>query len=340
MRTPIHTATSSVLALALLGVLAPAAAEVAPPRDDRGTLGLSIDNDLFGGSDRHYTAGSLLTYRAPTDLPPGWLDRFADSLLPLVTAGSTRRWGLALGQHIFTPEDTDRPNPDPDDRPYAGWLYGVFTLSSATATRYGSLELQLGVVGPAALGEQAQNNVHDFFNIDRALGWDYQLANEPGVNLVYSRLWRYNFPFAADAPDGLAWGIVPNFVVSLGNVHTYAATGAMLRVGRNLGTDFGPPRARPSVAGSAFVDPTDEWGWYLFAGLDGRAVARDIFLDGNTWQDSRSVDKKHFVGDASLGAAVVFPWGRISYVHTFRTAEFEGQGTLAEFGSVTLSVRF
>ena len=50
--------------------------------------------------------------------------------------------------------------------------------------------------------------------------------------------------------------------------------------------------------------------------------------------------KKYLVGDASFGAAVVFPWGRVSYVHTFRTQEFDGQDTLAEFGSVTLSVKF
>jgi hypothetical protein len=95
------------------------------------------------------------------------------------------------------------------------------------------------------------------------------------------------------------------------------------------------------VAGSDFVQPaTDRWGWYLFAGVDGRIVGRDIFLDGNTFQDSRSVDKKRLVGDASLGAALLFPWGRLSYVHTFRSEEFDGQDSFAEFGSVNLSVRF
>ncbi|MFW5680143.1 MAG: lipid A deacylase LpxR family protein [Pseudomonadota bacterium] len=333
-------------AVLLVGSIASAgptfAAEDPAPviRDPKGTVSLTIDNDLFGGSDRYYTSGFLLSYRSPADVPPGWLDRFADSLQPVVSADSARRWGVGLGQKIFTPDDTDRRNPDPDDRPYAGWLYGTFTLSSATERRYGSLELQLGVVGPAALGEQVQNNVHDFMNSDRAFGWDYQLNNEPGVNLVYSRLWRYNFAFDEDRPDGLAWGIVPNLQASVGNVQTYAGTGALVRVGSNLDVDFGPPRTRPSVAGSAFVDPAERWGWYLFAGLDGRAIARDIFLDGNTWQDSRSVDKKYLVGDANLGAAVVFPWGRLSYVHTFRSKEFDGQETYAEFGSITLSVRF
>jgi len=39
---------------------------------------------------------------------------------------------------------------------------------------------------------------------------------------------------------------------------------------------------------------------YLFAFVDGRAVGRDIFLDGNTFTDSHSVTRKTFVGDLSF----------------------------------------
>ena len=220
-------------------------------------------------------------------------------------------------------------------------LFRSASLSSYTDTVYNTLELQLGVVGPAALGEQAQNNVHDFLGIDRAFGWDEQLGNELGINLVANRMWRVNYPFDEERPRGLAVGLVPQVTASVGNVQTYGSAGVMVRVGRDLYADFGPPRQRPSVAGSDFVQPaTDRWGWYLFAGVDGRIVGRDIFLDGNTFQDSRSVDKKHFVGDGSLGGALLFPWGRLSYVHTFRSEEFDGQGPFAEFGSVNLSVRF
>lgn len=333
-----------VLVLAFTAGEAAAAAErrarIVTP-DDRATLSLNVDNDLFGGTDKYFTAGFLVAYRSASNLPRGWLDRVADRLDPLVDDTPSRRWGLAFGQKIFTPEDIEARNPDPDDRPYAGWLYGAASLSSYTDTVYNTLELQLGVVGPAALGEQAQNNTHDFLNIDRAFGWDYQLGNEPGVNLVAARMWRLNRPFADDRPRGLAVGMVPQVTASVGNVQTYGSAGVMFRLGRDLYADFGPPRQRPSVAGSDFVQPaTDRWGWYLFAGVDGRLVGRDIFLDGNTFQDSRSVDKKRFVADGTLGGALLFPWGRLSYVHTFRSEEFDGQGPFAEFGSVNLSVRF
>lgn len=320
--------------------VAEAPTRIVPP-DDKATFSFILDNDLFGGTDKYYTNGFLFSYRSPSDLPPGALDDFADVLNPLVSENSSRRWGVAFGQDIFTPEDILLTNPDPEDRPYAGWLYGALSLSSYTDTSYGSLELQAGVVGPSALGEQVQNNVHDFWSINRAFGWDYQLKDEPGINLVASRLWRVNYPFDATKPRGLAWGIVPNLQGSLGNVQTYASGGAMVRIGSDLYADFGPPRTRPSVAGSGFVQPDpDNFGWYVFVGVEGRAVGRDIFLEGNTFKDSRSVDKKIFVGDASIGAAMLFSWGRLAYVHTVRSEEFQNQAGPFEFGSLSLSVRF
>jgi hypothetical protein len=44
------------------------------------------------------------------------------------------------------------------------------------------------------------------------------------------------------------------------------------------------------------------FGWDLFFGTQGRAVARNIFLDGNTFQNSRSVSKEPVVADLIIGA--------------------------------------
>jgi hypothetical protein len=46
---------------------------------------------------------------------------------------------------------------------------------------------------------------------------------------------------------------------------------------------------------------------YLFAAWDGRYVARDITLDGNTSGSSQSVDKYHFVNDVTWGFALFAP---------------------------------
>ncbi len=78
----------------------------------------------------------------------------------------------------------------------------------------------------------------------------------------------------------------------------------------------------------------------MFAGVEGRAIARNMFLDGNSCEDSHSVDKKYFVGDLQLGASVTVSTLRFSYTHVFRSEEYRGQIGGDQFGALTASVRF
>jgi lipid A 3-O-deacylase len=79
----------------------------------------------------------------------------------------------------------------------------------------------------------------------------------------------------------LEFDVIPHFGGSLGNVFTYAAAGFTVRLGSDLDQDFGP-RIRPSLPGGGYFRAQKGFNWYLFAGLEGRAGLRNIFLDGNT----------------------------------------------------------
>ncbi|OYW07436.1 MAG: hypothetical protein B7Z53_06220, partial [Rhodospirillales bacterium 12-71-4] len=274
-------------------------APLPPPPDPQGGLTFNYENDTLGGTDRNYTSGLQLVWRSPSAELPGllrWMDERATALLG---PGSVR-WGAGLVHAIYTPEDTQIAVPNPRDRPYAGLLYGALVLQRDSGASLGTLELQLGVVGPSAGGEFVQNTVHEAIRVDTAKGWDSQLRDEPAVNLVFERTLR-SAPWEA---GGLEADLLPSVSVSLGNVATYAGAGAIFRLGQGLDADYGPPRIRPALVGSAFFQPRETFGWYVFAGGQGRAVARDIFLDGNTWQDSPSVDRNALVGDLQAGFAV------------------------------------
>jgi hypothetical protein len=78
----------------------------------------------------------------------------------------------------------------------------------------------------------------------------------------------------------------------------------------------------------------------LFAGAEGRAVVRNIFLDGNSFRNSRSVDKRPFVGDLQFGGVLLWNNVRLSYTQVLRTREFETQGKKDNFGSLAVSVQF
>ena len=65
-----------------------------------------------------------------------------------------------------------------------------------------------------------------------------------------------------------------------------------------------------------------------------------LFLDGNTWRDSRSVDHRPFVADFEVGAAVFWQNIRLSYTQVWRTKEFVSQRERFTFGSVSLAFSF
>jgi len=309
----------------------------ASAEDDRATFTLQYENDLLAGTDQQYTNGFRAAYLSSTGGAPEWLRSVRPWLTPLLDAEGAMRVGFAFGQNLYTPNDTDRRTLDRRDRPYAAWTYATISLVTDTGSRLDTVALDIGVVGPAALGEQVQNNVHRLMGVDKSNGWDNQIDNEPGVNLIWQRKWRI-----APRPlfDDFGFDVTPMVGASLGNVFTHASAGAAFRFGQDLKADYGPPRIRPSVAGSDFYRTNSGWGWYLFAGFEGRAVARDITLDGNSFRDSHSVDKEILVGDAQFGFAILYEAVRLAFTYDMRTKEFDGQRENVRFGAISLSTRF
>lgn len=304
--------------------------------DHRGVYSLSFENDIFAGGDNNYTNGVRFAYVSPEGDVPHWLDKTASSV-PFFSENGHKRWGLALGQSIFTPDNIRLTTPQPNDQPYAGWLYGSASVISDTGNNLDAFQLTLGMVGPSSLAEQSQKFIHSTIGSDYPQGWRYQLKNEPGVVLSYERKWRNLFQ---SEPFGWSFDITPSAGVNLGNIYTDATVGAIARFGKDLPDDYGPPLISPSLTGSDFFIPTSDFGWYVFGGLQGQAVARDIFLDGNTWKDSASVDKNPLIGAAQAGIAFTFDDMRLSYTHVFRTEQFKGQKHADSYGSLNLSMRF
>jgi len=308
------------------------------------------ENDAFAGTDRDYSNGLKFTWSTPYDNDkekdhlPGWSYPLINSL-PFVNDPSDHRAvSLSIGQMLFTPAETWRSDLIIDDRPYAGYLYLASGFHNRTRTRKNSWELQLGVVGPLAFGEESQSVVHGLLDNNKPEGWDHQLKNEIALEIIYesqSRVYR-----SADG-KGFNYDLIPHWGVRVGNVQTYANIGAQLRYGWKLPRDFGscPIRAGCEI-NSAFTraSPVDFssrlTGWNIFAATDVRLVLHDIFLDGNTFRDSHSVDREEIVGDLMSG--VVFVFGRISttYSYVIRSKQFETQKDYHRFGSLTVSLTY
>ena len=323
-------------------IAANARAETTPNEQ---SLTFVYENDVFNGNDNGYTDGVRFAWTSPENDLPLPVDLAVDNLIgpaaewfPLFPSDGRRRITYAFGQSMFTPEHIEARALIPNDRPYAGWLYGSAGIISDTGAAYDNLELTIGIVGPASLAEPMQKFVHKHItNSPTPKGWDNQLGNEPGVVLSYEHKWRKLYESTA-----LGFGVdfVPHVSASLGNVFTLAAAGGTIRFGQNLPDSYGTPRVRPSIGGSDYFSSDHDFGWYFFAGAEGRAVARNIFLDGNTFTDSHSVDKKYLVGDVQGGISVFYRNMRMSFTTVWRSDEFRRQPENERFGVLSLTVNY
>lgn len=310
----------------------------APRPDERGTYTIVWENDVFLGSDRNYTNGFRASYLSGTtrssDGLEGWI---AKKVLGVPETAAVRR-GFAFGHSIFTPQDIEAEDALPDQHPYAGWLYGEYSAIIERKDEVDQLSLQVGLVGPSAAGEFVQNEVHERIGSPEARGWDNQIDDELGIVLAYDKRFR---DIAKIGDDDLGADLTPNLGVSVGNVHTNARAGLTLRVGENLRNDFGPPRVRPSLGGAGYFNPIDDFSWYLFAGVEARAVAHNIFLDGSLFDDgSPNVDSKTFVADFQGGAVVQYKNTQLAATYVQRTDEFESQKESQAFGALSLSFKY
>jgi hypothetical protein len=284
-------------------------------------LAVVEENDVFNLGDglqvdRDYSQGGVVAATLPSEGTPAWARDAAHSL-PLFAREAPVFLGLVLGQEIYTPDDVFTPTPPADDRPFAAWAFLGLALQSPVLDpdpvrrrdRLDHVEADLGVLGPPALGEPAQNAFHRLFDIDRARGWDHQVSGRPGLLLMRESRWRL---LSGDfGGSGWRWDLLPRAQARLGNVRTDATAGAMARFGWETPRDFGP-MAVDAVGAAAARAPFRPW-IYAFGAADARAVGWDVTLQGTVREGPSDVTPTRLVHTATVGLA----WGIGPFSATF-----------------------
>ena len=335
-----HKLTRLAACLGLAAAPAALADPADPPSDgtDRGTLTFVWENDAFTGSDQNYTNGVRLGYLSPPR-PAAGIDRFVAETLTGDGDSARIRRGFAIGHSIFTPREIDQPVAPPDQHPYAGYLYAEATSLIETDNSVYQVALRLGQIGPSAGGEWLQREFHSLIGAQDALGWDAQLPDEFGADLVFDRRYR---ALATYGSTDLGADITPNMGLTLGTLNTNARAGLTVRLGDDLKNDFGPPRVRPSLAGAGFFNPDDGFSWYLFAGAEARYVAHDYILDGSLFddEDTRTVTSKSVVYDVQAGVVMQLRGIQLGLTFVERSRQFEEQASPQQFAAVSWAVKF
>ena len=308
LRMTLSALTAAAWLLAVAGAHAADAPEKKPPPPKGSEFQLFIENDVLAGTDRYYTNGFKLGFGVPFEALRDFFKTPTKYTLDIFSEPQdSHNFGLFAGQNIYTPRDISVDAPQPRDRPWASWLYLGGAAQRLKGNRLDTAEIDIGVVGPPALGEQVQSNWHRLIGAPQPRGWDNQLPSEPGFSVSYLQKRKYG---------NAHFEVVPHAGLTLGTVMTLARAGGTMRLGHNM-TGFGPDTIEP---GGAMLQNTrrehdgagrPRYEWYGFIGADVRYVAHNIFLDGTLFHESFSVDRRNVVRDLTLGAQRVLLQQRV-----------------------------
>ena len=306
------------------------------------TIYAENDSEYFlpnDDSDRFYTSGVAVSF----SYQPQWAEDiethmpFAAEFGPARTAG-----GFIFGHQIYTPEDLYATAVVEDDQPYAGYMFLGGYWQRANDETMDHFQLDIGMVGPSARGEDIQKWAHDVFDGTDPKGWDNQLHDEPTINLFIRKKWRWDldeFEQALNLPVDVQ--VLPQLGGAVGTVHRYFEWGGTLRFGFNLPDDFGPGRLA-DVAAATGGPPKAGWGIYGFGRATGRVVEHNIFIEGNNFTDSHSQSLTTLIGEYQYGVSARYQWKdwalEVGYSQTYITRQFDRQAHNDSYGAYTLSI--
>ena len=260
---------------------------------------LQVDNDAILDTDRWYSSGLRVA-------------RVADH----------GAWKLELGilQEIYTPEGERFVFGTVDRAPTARLLFTA-ARHDRTPELWQTIGLDVGVRGPAALGEEVTDFIHRFVSASE-IAWGRQESNRLDAQLTAVR--THHFPWS-----DVHYGAV------LGNEVTFVHAGAELR--------FGARGASSPVLRHAATPPwmlPGNAGWGGFVGANVRAVLRNEMLKRPYAVFGEELERKKAVARAIAGVT----WSGGGFGTTaalaYETREFEGQRAAHQFVSITLHAGF
>lgn len=290
-------------------------------------FGLRSDNDsyLAQGSDRYYTNGLFLSFRHALNQNKLNGSKIHKKIL-----------GFEIGQKMYNAQSGYLPDARYIDRPFTAYLYTEGSLNLLyTSESALKLSTQLGVVGPAALGEESQNIIHDTFAFYPLNGWQYQLKNEVSLNVAaeYSRL----------ITRGKSIDLAANAYGHLGNAFTGAGVGLLLRAG-NFNQFFQSASTESTINnGSATTETLHDYEFFFYARPIINYVGYDATIEGGLFRSDKGLfifDQKKIVFSQQVGVTYAKNRWTIDLHAIFKTKEVVSPAKAHQWGSAGLQYRF
>jgi hypothetical protein len=289
-------------------------------------FGFTSDNDayLWYGQDRYYTNGLFIYFRRAVDQQK--------------LKGSVEKitYEVSAGQKMFNPLSGYRPDPTTHDRPFAGYLFGGLGTSlfykNESLLKFG---LQLGTVGPDALGEEAQDLLHRIVGFYEVQGWDYQIANNFAANA------HVQFAKLLHRSENNSVDFTFDSYANLGTTYNGAGAGVVFRAGA-INQLFNTAYYHSAIGNNSKTAKLKNKEFYFYAKPQLNYVAYDATVQGGLFNDSSPVTfgTKPFVFAQTIGVNYSSPRFTIDYSLMFRSREIKSSARPHQYGSISMYYRF
>ena len=302
-------------------------------------VAVTLDNDSFVNTDDGYTNGlyiSLFETGESSQSTPShdfWITPFMWSMPKAEEREAVNAY--MIGQTMITPSDISIANPGENEIPYSALLGMTNSFVTYSPTVADQVSASIGIVGPAAFGEEVQTAVHDLIGATDPQGWDTQLENEVVFQFSRARTWR---TWTSNSQN---FDLLLNSEITMGTIRSDINSGAVLRYGRGLEESY----VTTMFANSRMLNPSAiNYGKYVYFRVQTGYLFNQIFTDGNTFRDSRSVDYEHEFIELSVGLA----WSWKNYSVSFAVSdanilqsgvEEETLKNLTQYGTLTFAWR-
>lgn len=279
------------------------------------------DNDayLWYGQDRYYTNGLFVNYRrAKQSTESSKIEK--------------RIYGISFGQKMYNPISGYSPNPLYHDRPFAAYLYGAPSLSLYYKNeQILKADLEVGVIGPKALGKQTQTLLHKIVGFYEISGWEYQIGNDIGLNA------NLNYIKLITRDDKKSVDLSLDSYLRLGTTFDAIGLGVMFRAGKINSLPY-------SAIYSARTGKQEEHKKevFFYAKPQLNYVTYDATIEGSISKHNSPItyNVKPWVFSQLVGFNYSTPHLTIDYHLIFNSKEIKSWAKAHQYGSIGLAYRF
>ncbi len=289
-------------------------------------FGFKSDNDsyLFVGQDRYYTNGLFLYFRHAADQ-----EKLNGRLEKVI-------YEFSAGQKMYNAISGYVPKLSLHDRPFAAYLYGGMSANLLYKKESAlKLALELGTVGPDALGEEAQELLHKLVGFYELKGWEYQIKNELAVNLTvqYSKLLH--------RAENQKVDFSLETYANVGTTFSGAGAGILFRTGK-VNQLFNSVTQNASIGKNSKTAKLVKNEFFFYAKPQLNFVAYDATIQGSMFNNNSPVTfgVKPIVFAQQLGFNYSTPRFTIDYSVLFKSKELKSTAKAHQYGTISMYYRF